>query len=79
MAEEIKTSKEPQVLCPKCKTPLKREESIEPVTERERKALVAKLMDFKYYRVITNYCPNCNMELRKRVPISSFEYSKLKM
>jgi len=70
---------ENNVLCPKCKTPLQREESIEPVNKNERKVIVQKLMDFKYYRVITQYCPNCNMEIRKKVPLSSFEYAKLKL
>ncbi len=78
MVDEVKIlKKEPPVLCPKCKTPLQREETIEPVKKDERKVLVAKLLDFKYYRVITQYCPNCNMEQRKKVPISSFEYAKL--
>jgi predicted nucleic-acid-binding Zn-ribbon protein len=68
---------ENKVLCPKCKTPLQREESIEPVSNNERKVIVSKLMDFKFYRVITSYCPSCNMEIRKKVPLSSFEYAKI--
>lgn len=69
---------EQPVLCPKCKTPLRREEAIEPVSKNERRILLAKMLDFKYYRVITQYCPTCNMEQRKKVPVSSFEYAKLK-
>lgn len=68
---------EQQILCPKCKTPLKREEIIEPVSNKERKVILSKLMDFKLYKVIVHYCPTCNREIRKKVPVSSFEYSKL--
>jgi len=78
MAEESK-SKGQQVTCPKCKTALVREETVERVTDAERRVMNAKMLNFKYFRVITQYCPNCNRSQKKRIPLSSFEYSKLEV